>query len=59
MALVVDDGVPVDRVADVLAGAGGELLESVTLFDVYRGAACRPAGAAWPSASGSARSTGP
>ncbi len=37
VALVVDDGVPVDRVADALAGAGGDGLESVVLFDVYRG----------------------
>jgi phenylalanyl-tRNA synthetase beta chain len=37
LALSVDDSVPADRVADVLKEAGGELLESVTLFDVYRG----------------------
>jgi phenylalanyl-tRNA synthetase beta chain len=37
VALVVDDDVPVDRVADALAGAGGDVLESVVLFDVYRG----------------------
>ena len=37
LALVVDDAVPADRVAAVLGDAGGELLESVTLFDVYRG----------------------
>jgi phenylalanyl-tRNA synthetase beta chain len=37
VALVVDDDVPVDRVADALANAGGDLLESVVLFDVYRG----------------------
>ena len=30
---------PAARVARALAGAGGDLLESVTLFDVYRGPA--------------------
>jgi phenylalanyl-tRNA synthetase beta chain len=39
LALVVDDAVPADRVAEVLEGAGGDLCESVTLFDVFRGAA--------------------
>ena len=38
LALVVADEVPADRVADALSSAGGDLLESVTLFDVYRGA---------------------
>jgi phenylalanyl-tRNA synthetase beta chain len=38
LALVVDDAVPADVVADVLGAAAGDLLESVTLFDVYRGA---------------------
>lgn len=37
LALAVDDAVPADEVAEVLSRAGGELLESVTLFDVYRG----------------------
>jgi len=37
LALVVDDAVPADVVADVLGAAAGDLLESVTLFDVYRG----------------------
>jgi phenylalanyl-tRNA synthetase beta chain len=37
LALVVDDGIPADVVADVLGTAAGELLESVTLFDVFRG----------------------
>ena len=37
LALVVEDAVPAERVADVLAAAAGDLLESVTLFDVYRG----------------------
>ena len=38
LALVVADEVPADRLAEELARAGGDLLESVTLFDVYRGA---------------------
>ncbi len=37
LALVVDDDVPADVVAEVLGAAAGELLESVALFDVYRG----------------------
>jgi phenylalanyl-tRNA synthetase beta chain len=37
LALVVDDAVPADEVADVLRAAAGDLLESVVLFDVYRG----------------------
>ena len=37
LALMVDDTHPADAVADVLRDAAGELLESVRLFDVYRG----------------------
>jgi phenylalanyl-tRNA synthetase beta chain len=37
LALVVADAIPVDEVAEAIGEAGGELLESVTLFDVYRG----------------------
>jgi phenylalanyl-tRNA synthetase beta chain len=37
IALVVADEVAADDVAAVLARAGGELLESVELFDVFRG----------------------
>jgi phenylalanyl-tRNA synthetase beta chain len=37
LAFVVADGVPADRVAARLQQAGGDLLESVTLFDVFRG----------------------
>jgi phenylalanyl-tRNA synthetase beta chain len=37
LALVVEDGHPADVVAEVLRSAAGELLESVSLFDVYRG----------------------
>jgi phenylalanyl-tRNA synthetase beta chain len=42
LALVVDDAVPADQVAEVLAAAGGALLESVNLFDVYRGSGVAP-----------------
>ncbi len=38
LALVVDDGHPADAVADALRASAGDLLESVHLFDVYRGA---------------------
>jgi len=37
LALVVDDGVSAEDVGEVLGQAAGDLLESVTLFDVYRG----------------------
>jgi len=37
LAFVVQDGHPADAVTDALRTAGGELLESVQLFDVYRG----------------------
>ena len=38
LAFVVEDRHPADAVADALRAAAGELLESVHLFDVYRGA---------------------
>lgn len=38
LAFVVGDEVPAAAVGATLEGAGGELLESVRLFDVYRGA---------------------
>ena len=38
LALVVADSVPVSEVSASLAEGAGELLESVRLFDVYRGA---------------------
>ncbi len=38
LAFVVEDRYPADVVADTLRRAAGDLLESVTLFDVYRGA---------------------
>jgi phenylalanyl-tRNA synthetase beta chain len=37
LALVVADAHPADAVAEALRAAGGDLLESVSLFDVYRG----------------------
>ena len=37
LALVVPDEVPAAAVAGALGGAGGALLESVELFDVFRG----------------------
>ena len=37
LALVVAEEVPAAEVAAALRGAAGELAESVTLFDVYRG----------------------
>jgi phenylalanyl-tRNA synthetase beta chain len=43
VALVVDDGVPAAAVQAALEAAGGELLERVSLFDVYRGSGV-PAG---------------
>jgi phenylalanyl-tRNA synthetase beta chain len=38
LAFVVPDEVPAGMVGATLSGAGGDLLESVQLFDVYRGA---------------------
>jgi phenylalanyl-tRNA synthetase beta chain len=38
LAFVVADRHPADEVADAIRRAGGELLESLRLFDVYRGA---------------------
>ena len=38
LALVVADSVPVSEVSASLTEGAGELLESVRLFDVYRGA---------------------
>jgi phenylalanyl-tRNA synthetase beta chain len=37
LALVVDDVHPADAVGEALRDAAGELVESVSLFDVYRG----------------------
>ena len=37
LAVVVDEGVTAERVEEVIWTAGGELLEGVQLFDLYRG----------------------
>jgi phenylalanyl-tRNA synthetase beta chain len=37
IALIVDDSVPAERVEQAIASAGGRLLESARLFDLYRG----------------------
>ena len=37
VALVVDDGVTAEALRSALAAGGGDLLESVRLFDVYSG----------------------
>ncbi len=37
IALVVDEDIPAERVRQVVAEGAGELLESVELFDVFRG----------------------
>ena len=37
MALVCDDNLTAAQVEAVIVGAGGELLRSVQLFDLYRG----------------------
>ncbi|MGC8874952.1 MAG: phenylalanine--tRNA ligase subunit beta, partial [Chloroflexia bacterium] len=37
IAVLVDEGVPAARVAEVIRRAGGEWLREVALFDVYRG----------------------
>lgn len=37
IAVVVDEGIPAVRVAEVIRRAGGSLLRDVALFDVYRG----------------------
>jgi phenylalanyl-tRNA synthetase beta chain len=37
LAFVVPDSVPASAVRDTLSEAGGDLLESLSLFDVYRG----------------------
>ena len=38
LALLCDDDMPVAEIEKTIRAAGGRLLESVTLFDVYRGA---------------------
>jgi phenylalanyl-tRNA synthetase beta chain len=38
LALIVDNAVPAERVTALIRQGGGDLLEHVTLFDVYTGA---------------------
>ncbi len=59
LAFVVDEAVPAAAVETTLRRAGGELLESLALFDVYRGVGMPEARAAWPTACGCAPRTGP
>ncbi len=42
IALIVRDEVPASRVQSVLREAGGQLLEAVEVFDVYKGAPIEP-----------------
>ena len=42
IALVVDEAVTVSEIEDVIRANGGELLESVKLFDIYRGVQVGP-----------------
>ena len=37
LAIIVDEGLPADQVVSVIKQAGGRLVASITLFDVYRG----------------------
>ncbi len=37
LALIVDENVPADRVQSLIVQTGGNLIDRVTLFDVYRG----------------------
>jgi phenylalanyl-tRNA synthetase beta chain len=37
LALVVDEGIPAGKVADVIQQTGGKIVAAVQLFDVYRG----------------------
>jgi phenylalanyl-tRNA synthetase beta chain len=37
LALVVDEGLPAERVAELIRQTGGKVLQEVRLFDVYRG----------------------
>jgi len=37
IALVVDEGIPAGRVAEVIKSGGGRMVAKITLFDIYRG----------------------
>jgi phenylalanyl-tRNA synthetase beta chain len=36
LAIVVDEGIPGERVAEIIRQAGGKVVTEVRLFDVYR-----------------------
>lgn len=59
LALVVEESIPAGAVERTLRVAGGELLESVELFDVYRGESVREGSRASRTICGSAHWTGP
>jgi phenylalanyl-tRNA synthetase beta chain len=42
LAIIVDEALPAERVAEVIRQAGGSLLVSLKLFDVYRGEQIAP-----------------
>jgi len=42
LALVVEEGVPVSELLDVIRQAGGSLLAEVELFDLFRGRGLPP-----------------
>ena len=42
LALLCDEDLPVGEITDIIRRAGGRYLESVSLFDVYRGAQIAP-----------------
>jgi phenylalanyl-tRNA synthetase beta chain len=42
LALVVEESITYQQVRDVIAGAAGELLRELTLFDIYRGEKIAP-----------------
>ena len=48
LAIVLDAEIPAERVVAEIRAAGGNLLESVDLFDVYQGPQVPEASAAWP-----------
>ncbi|MBP1694380.1 MAG: pheT [Chloroflexi bacterium] len=37
LAIILDEAIPAERVAEVIKRAGGKMLTDLTLFDVYRG----------------------
>ena len=59
LAVVVADDVPAEDVRRALVSGGGELLESVRLFDTYSGEQVGPGAPRWRSPCGCAPRTGP